>query len=132
MPKISVDLPDAEREVIARLVALGRTARESYPSVRLTGANTVVQVQLEASDTGDYPILERAQVRVVAHAAPGKRTDVKELAGDVLNDLVSWAGNANVAGIFPASGRSAVVTDADTGNEMCWVLVRVALRAATV
>lgn len=130
--KVSVDLPDAEREVMGRLIAAGRSGVDlHFPTVPLAKGSTAIQVDLESSDTDDYPVVERAQVRVTCHAAKGERTVVKELAGDVLADLYSWGGNANVAGVVPISGRSAVSTDPDTGNVMCWVLVRVDLLATT-
>lgn len=126
-----VDLPDAEREVRDVLLGVGHPLVTSeYPSAQLTGTNVHLQVDLESSNTADYPIAERAQVRVTAHAAPGRRTAVKQLASDVLADLYSFAGNANVAGIVPISGRSAVSIDPDTKNIMCWVLVRVDLKAS--
>jgi hypothetical protein len=126
-----VDLPDAERVVIDILLAEGHaTVRPQYPSTTLTGTNTVLQVQLESSDTAGYPFVERAQVRVTAHAAPGRRDAVKELAGDALADLYVYPGDADVAGIVPRGGRSAVSTDPSTRNEMCWVLVRVDLKAS--
>jgi hypothetical protein len=126
-----VDLPDAERVVRDVLLAAGHaTVSTEFPSNRLTGASYWLQVDLEASDTAGYPIVERAQVRVTAHAAPGRRTAVKELASDVLADLYTFAGSADCAGIVPTSGRSAISTDPDTGNVMCWVLVRVDLKAS--
>jgi hypothetical protein len=127
-----VDLPDAEVVVIDILLAAGYpVVRPQYPSATLTGTNTVLQVQLESSDTTGYPFVERAQVRVTAHAAPGRRDAVKELAGDALADLYSYAGDADVAGIVARGGRSAVVTDPSTRNEMCWVLVRADLKASS-
>lgn len=131
MVKPLVDLPDAERQVIAILESVGHSnVSTAYPSEPLTGTNVRIQVDLESSDTAGYPFTERAQVRVVAHAAENRRTAVKQLASDVLADLYSFAGNASVAGIVPVSGRSAISTDPDTGNVMCWVLVRVDLKAS--
>lgn len=126
-----VDLPDAERQVIDVLLAAGHTVvSTNFPDLPLTGSNYALQVDLEASNTDAYPVSERAQVRVVVHAAHGRRTAVKDVAQEVLADLYSWSGNASVAGIVPVSGRSAVSTDPDTRNVMCWVIVRVDLKAS--
>lgn len=125
-----VDLPDVEREVIDALLAVGHAnVTTNFPDEPLTGTQTTLQVELEASNVDDYPVTERAQVRVTAHAAKGRRTAVKELAGDVLADLYTFS-SANVAGVVPLGGRSAVSTDPDTENVMCWVLVRVNLLAS--
>jgi hypothetical protein len=129
--KPEVTLPDPEKAVIDLLVAAGRTGVSTdFPSAKLTGTNTRVQVELEASDTSGYPVTERAQVRVVAYAAPGKRDNVKALAQLLLSDLYSYAGSASVAGVVPISGRSAVTTDPSNQNVACWVLVRVDLKAS--
>jgi hypothetical protein len=125
-----VDLPDAERKVIDALEAAGyATVKTDYPSTSLASNEEWLQVDLENSDTSAYPVAERAQVRVTAHLAYGRRTAVKELAGNVLADLYTYA-DADVAGIVPISGRSAVSIDPDTRNVMCWVLVRVDLKAS--
>lgn len=126
-----VDLPDAERQVMDILLAAGHPiVSTNFPDAPLTGSNYALQVDLEASDTAAYPVAERAQVRVTAHAAEGRRTAVKDYAQQALADLYSSSGIAAVAGIVPVSGRSAVSTDPDTHNEMCWVLVRVDLKAS--
>jgi hypothetical protein len=132
-PKPTVTLPDPERITIDAFVAAGRTGVSvRYPSSTLTGTNTRVQVELESSSVIRYPIMERANLRVVAHAAPGKRDEVKALAATLLADLYVHPGNASVAGFVPLSGRSGVVTDPTTRNEMCWFLVRADLFATTV
>ena len=131
MVKPAVTLPDPERAVIDLLLAAGRTnVSTDFPPSPLAGSATRVQVDLEASDADFYPITERAQVRVVAHAAPGKRTAVKALAAQLIQDLYTFDGNASVSGIFPVAGRSAVSVDPDTGNVMCWLIVRVDLLAS--
>jgi hypothetical protein len=131
--KPSVTLPDPERVVVDLLVAAGYSGVSTdFPSVPLSGSTTKVQVDLEASSTDDYPVTERAQVRVVAHAAPGKRSSVKVLASALLQTLYSFPGNASIAGIVPVAGRSAVSVDPDTGNVMCWLIVRVDLIATTI
>jgi hypothetical protein len=126
-----VDLPDAERQLMTVLLGLGyASVSTDYPSTRLGSSATHIQVDLESSDTDDYPIVERAQVRVVVHAAEGRRGAVKAIAGEVLGDLYSFTGNADVAGIVPLAGRSAISSDPTTRNVMCWVLVRVDLLAS--
>lgn len=129
--KPAVVLPDAERVTVSILNVAGLdNVAVGFPDVTLASDETRVQVELEASDVGDYPVTERAQVRVTAHAAPGRRTVVKELAGECLMALYSHTGSASVAGVVPLSGRSAVSVDPDTRNVMCWVLVRVDLLAS--
>lgn len=103
------------------------TASTSYPSTKLAATVAHLQIDLETGSVDDYPVTERAQVRVTAHTGPGRRTDVKRLADDARSELLSWPGNADAAGISPAGGRSGVSTDPDTGNLMCWFLVRVNL-----
>lgn len=126
-----VDLPDAERAVIDVLEDAGHTTvKTDYPSSLLAGTDYWLQVDQESSNTDDYPVAERVQVRVTVHAGFKRRSAVKEHASDVLADLYSFTGSADVAGIVPLGGRSAVSTDPDTGNVMCWVLVRVDLKAS--
>lgn len=131
MGKPLVDLPDAEKVVIGILEAAGyTTVKTDYPSSRLTGADYWLQVDQEPGGVSGYPVTERVQVRVTAHAGYKRRTAVKLLASDVLADLYSFIGSATVAGIKPLGGRSAVSTDPATENVMCWVLVRVDLLAS--
>ena len=115
------------------LVAVG------YPSARLTTA-TRIQVELELGNADDYPISERAQVRVTCHgpgswASPSTRdarTEIKALASLTQGLLYAHPGDADVAGVFIQGGRSSVVKDPDTGNFMVWHLARVALKATPV
>lgn len=126
-----VDLPDAERAVIGILEAVGHaTVKTDYPSETLSGAAYWLQVDQESSDASAYPVVERAQVRVTAHVAPGRRTAVKLLVSDVMADLYTFPGSSTVSAVFLRSGRSAVSTDPATGNEMCWALFRVDLKAS--
>jgi hypothetical protein len=126
-----VDLPDAERQLMTVLLNLGyASVSTDYPSARLGSTATHIQVDLEASNTDDFPVTERAQVRVVVHASEGRRGAVKAIAAEVLADLYSFTGNAGIAGIVPLSGRSAISSDPTTRNVMCWVLVRVDLLAS--
>ncbi len=131
---IPVALPDPEREVIAILAAaLGAgIASTDYPSTSLTSNVKRVQVDLEGGDVNDYPVTERAQVRITCHvgkATASQRTVVKDLTDDCRRHLVT-SRTANIAGIVPLGGRSGVSTDPTTGNVMCWFLVRVDLLAS--
>jgi hypothetical protein len=127
-----VDLPDPETVVRDALLDAGHAiVKTEYPSEALASDTVWLQVDLEASNTDFYPVTERAQVRVVAHAARGRRGAVKDLAQQALADLYVSV-NPDVAGIVPISGRSAVSTDPATKNVMCWVMVRVDLLATTV
>lgn len=128
---IGVVLPDPERALIDILAAaLGAgIASSDYPSATLATGSRRVQVELEGGDVDDYPVTERARVRIVCHRPPGKNTDVKADADTVRRHLVT-SRTANVAGIVPLGGRSGVSTDPTTGNVMCWFLVRVDLLAS--
>jgi hypothetical protein len=123
-----VTLGDAERETIDALKAGGMTASTTYPSSTLSGTAVVAQVELEALNTDDYPVVGRAQVRVTLHAAPGRRNEVKAAADKAMRLLYSSPGNAAVAAYFPRGGGD-VSTDPDTKNLMCWVLMRADLKA---
>jgi hypothetical protein len=100
----------------------------SYPSAKLVNA-THVQVDLEVGNADDYPVTERAQVRVTCHAPFDDRTDVKALASLAQSIVYSHPGDANVAGCTILVGRSNVITDPDTKNRMVWFLARVNLKA---
>ena len=104
------------------------TITSAFPATPLT-TQTHVQVELEVGTADDYPISERAQVRVTCYAAPGKRTDVKRLASLAQALVYSHPGDANVAGCSILVGRSDVITDPDTKNLMVWFLARVNLKA---
>jgi hypothetical protein len=135
MSKPLVTFPDPEAAVINALKAafLPRvetykpaTITTSFPATLTTSAH--IQVELEVGNADDYPIAERAQVRVTCYAAPGKRTDVKRLASLAQGLLYTHAGG-DVAGVDILIGRSDVITDPDTKNLMCWFLARVNLKA---
>lgn len=104
------------------------TVTSDFPTAALTGDATHLQVEVEASDSDDYPATERAQVRVTAWAAPGKRTNVKSLAGLAHALLLAHPGDDSVAGTGPLLGRSNVIEDPATKNLMVWFLARVNLK----
>lgn len=129
MSKIKVTFPDPEVVVKDVLVATeGAIVSMDYPSARLTGTNKKIQVTLDGTDSSDYPVVERASVRVTFHTAPEKRSDVKSYASSCLAKLANYAGSTTVAAFVPLIGRSAVSVDPATGNHMCWVLVRVDMK----
>lgn len=101
-----------------------------FPAEPLEGDDTVIQVELESSNADDYPVAERARVRIVCHAASVQRSSVKALASVTQTLLDRHPGSSAVAGVFVGSGRSGVATDPDTGNLMVWFLVRVNLMAS--
>lgn len=137
MSKPAVTFADPETLLIDYLAAEFAARSEPYkpatitpafPAVALTTA-THVQVELEQGDARDYPITERAQVRVTCYAGPGKRTNVKALASLTQALTYCHPGDANVAGAWILVGRSDVITDPDTKNLMCWFLARLDLKA---
>jgi len=128
--KPKVTFPDPEIVVKDVLVATeGAIVSMDYPSAPLTGTNKKIQVSHEGSDSSDYPMVERASVRVTFHTAPNKRSDVKSYASSCLAKLANYRGSSTVAAFVPLIGRSAVSIDPDTGNHMCWVLIRVDMKA---
>lgn len=107
------------------------TITVAFPTAALAGNVTHVQVELEVGGVADYPVTERAQVRVTCYAAPGKRTNVKALAS-LAQGLLSRYADANVANVTPLVGRSDVITDPTTKNLMVWFTVRVDLKATVL
>lgn len=136
MSKPLVTFPDPEAAVINALKAAYVPRVETYKPVTITTAFPVaalttathVQVELEVGNANDYPIAERAQVRVTCYAGPGKRTDVKRLAS-LTQGLAYTLAGGSIAGVDILIGRSDVITDPDTKNLMVWFLARVNLKA---
>lgn len=128
-----VTFPDPEAAVALYLRGLGiaDTVETRFPTVALTGDATHLQVELEAGGIADYPVTERAQVRVTAYTAPGQRSAVKDLAS-LAHGHVCRLQSADVAGVAPRIGRSDVITDPTTKNLMCWFVVRVDLKATVL
>ncbi|QLQ11180.1 MAG: hypothetical protein HZY75_13355 [Nocardioidaceae bacterium] len=91
-----------------------------------------VQIQLETSDAADWPVTERAQVRVTVHAPSTRRSEVKSLASRVQGHLYRHPGSAELAACIPMLGRSSVVTDPTTHNLMVWFLCRAILKPIPV
>lgn len=103
------------------------TVTADFPTTLTAG--THLQVELEASNTTDYPIVERDQVRFTVWAPKGKRSDALDAASLVMAYVYALAGVASIAGTVILIGRSDVVTDPDTGYEMCWFLARIDMLA---
>lgn len=142
MSKPLVTFADPEAAIINGLKAAYTPREESYKPatvkssipvdadgkpISLTTA-THVQVELEVGNADDYPVTERAQVRVTCYASKDHRSDVKALAS-LTQGLVYGLSSATVAGCDILIGRSDVVTDPDTKNLMVWFLARVNLKA---
>ena len=143
-----VTFADPERKVMDYLRAAFATRSEAYkpsgistsfPSAALDNT-TRLQVELEVGGAEDYPVTERAQIRVTCHAPNGRgagdtvggRTDVKDLASLTQGLLYAWEGDADVAGTTPLVGRSDVITDPTTKNLMVWFTFRVSLKATSL
>jgi hypothetical protein len=94
-----------------------------FPATPLAGDDTHLQVELEGTNSEDYPVRERTQVRITAYAAPGRRSNAKDLATLAQGLLLS------LPGVFPSTGRSSVIKDPETRNLMCWFLIRADLLA---
>jgi len=143
--KPRVIFADPEALVIDYLKAQFLARVEAYkPAVIGTGfpseplvAQYRLQVELEVGNADDYPVTERAQVRVACHgprsfASPSTRqarTEIKALASLTQSLMYSHPGDVNVAGAVILGGRSDVITDPDTTNLMVWFLARVDLKA---
>lgn len=122
--------PDAEVELVDHLTSTFAAADPETPitvSVDFPDTDRLhVQVEQEGGPIS-WPIVERAQVRLVAWAPPGQRTAVKQLAADAIAAAAAHPGSAAVAGVHPLGARSDVSADPTTGRLMCWALVRVNL-----
>lgn len=124
-----VTFPDPETALIGYLSGIMALppSSTSFPAAALVEPR--LQVELEVGNAADYPITERAQVRVTCHAPAGKRTDVKALASLAQAYVYGHPGDSDVAGCSILVGRSDVITDPDTKNLMVWFLARVNLKA---
>lgn len=130
MTKPRVTFPDPEAAVVGVYTAAGiaDVVSVSFPSQTLTGTAKHLQIELEVGGTEDYPVTERAQVRVTCHMPPGQRTAVKTLASLAQATLYAHSGG-NILDATPLVGRSDVITDPTTKNLMVWFTFRVSLKA---
>jgi hypothetical protein len=125
-----VTFGDPEELAGAYLAGLGiaSTVGTSFPTSTLATGVKHLQVELEAGGVADYPVTERAQVRVTCHMGPNQRGAVKDLASLAQGHLTRFASD-EVSGVVPLIGRSDVITDPATKNLMVWFVVRVDLTA---
>lgn len=147
MTKPLVTFADPEALLIDYLTAAFAARIETYkpatitpkfPTGTLVNA-THLQVELETGGSQDYPITERAQIRLTAYSPAARRTvpadtvggrsDAIALASLALGLACAHPGDEDLAGVFPLIGRSDVVEDPTTGNLMAWCLVRADLLA---
>lgn len=134
LPLVMFPVPDTVMRDYLRPLCLARA--ETYAPNTVTAdfptsltAGTHLQVELEAGDTDDFPVTERAQVRFTLWAPAGKRTDVLNAASLVMGLVGSHPGDSQVAGTRILIGRSDVIEDPATKYLMCWFLARVNLLA---
>lgn len=125
-----VTFPDPE-ELVAlyyRDLGIADKVGVDFPSTTLAAGVKHLQVELEAGGVEDYPVTERARVRVTAHMGPGQRGAVKDFASLAQGHLLRFQGDG-VVGVVPQIGRSDVISDPTTRNLLVWFLSRVDLKA---
>jgi hypothetical protein len=133
-PLVIFPVPDTAMRDYLRPLCLARaeayapnTVTADFPASLTSG--THLQVELEAGNTEDFPVTERAQVRFTLWAPAGKRSDVLNAASLVMGLVYAHPGDSDVAGCRILGGRSDVIEDPDTGFLMCWFIARVDLLA---
>ena len=101
--------PDAEILAInyltTALAARGETATVGViipTTTTWTGSTKFIQVALDGTPIVEYPVMERASVRVTAWA--GSTTEAKRLCRLVLGLLCSHPGGSGVGSIRPLTG----------------------------
>lgn len=109
------------------------TVGTGFPKSALTKTpfRSHVQVELEAGSVADFPVTERAQVRVNCWVPAGERSAAKNLASLTMG-LLHKAEIPQAASCVVSTGRSDVVEDPSTGYLMCWFLIRVNLLATVL
>lgn len=103
------------------------TITNAFPTTALAGDVTHLQVEMDGTPGGDYPIVERVTVRVTAYSAPGKQTHAKDLASLAEGLLYVFPGNTQVTSFVPLTGRLKTV-DPDTKNNLVSFTVRANMR----
>jgi len=106
------------------------TFSNSFPTVALTGDATHLQIELDGS-ADEYPVTERATVRLTFYSAPTSQDNAKNGASLARAFCLTHPGDADVAGVAPLTGRLKAV-DPDTRNNMVSFTVRVSLKAHAV
>lgn len=107
------------------------TISTSPPSSAL-GSAKHLQVELDGSFPEDWPVTDRATVRVNCSMGAGHRSDVKAMASLAQGLLQVHPGDAAVWGTRPLVGRSSVIVDPATKNLMVWFTFRVNMRPVPV
>lgn len=105
----------------------GSAITNTFPTSALTGDVTHLQVELDGVPGGDYPVTERATVRVTAYSAPGKQNNAKALASLAQGLLYTFAGNSDCYGFTVLTGRLKTI-DPTTKNNIVSFTVRANMR----
>lgn len=115
---------DAERSIVDYLNSvLAENVTTGFPTPNAAATFTsAVQVAWDGTPTVEYPVTERATVRVTAWAK--QPTTAKALAGKVQGLVLSHPGDASVFAVHPLTGRLPG-RDADTGLFFCSFTCRV-------
>lgn len=131
MSKPLAAAPDAEivavQYLTAALVAHGETVTVGVviPTTSTWTASTkFIQVALDGTPTVEYPVMERASLRVTAWA--GSTTEAKRLCRVVLAMLLSHPGGNGVGSIRPLTG-CLPTKDPTTGAQLATGSVRMNL-----
>lgn len=137
MVKPLVMFPDPEAVartyLLAEFAARGEaykpaTITNSFPTSALAGNSTHVQVELDGVPGDDYPVTERATLRVTCYSAPTAATNAKNLASLTQGLLYAFPGNEQAHGVAPLTGRIKTV-DPATRNQIVSFTVRMNMRA---
>jgi hypothetical protein len=104
------------------------TITNAFPTSALSGNATHVQVELDGANVEDYPVTERATVRITCYAAPTAPTNAKNLASLTQGLVTRFPGSADAHSVDPLTGRIKTV-DPTTKNHLVTFTVRVNLKA---
>lgn len=123
----------ARTYLIAEFAARGEaykpaTVTNAFPTAALTGNTTHVQVELDGGFTDDYPVTERATLRVTCYSAPTSQTNAKNLASLTQGLLYTFPGSSEAHGTYPLTGRLKTV-DPTTRNNIVSFTIRINLKA---
>lgn len=104
------------------------TITNKFPTAALTGNTTHIQVELDGSLVADYPVTERATLRVTCYSAPTSQDNAKDLASLTQGLLYTFPGNAEAHGAYPLTGRIKTV-DPTTRNNIVSFTIRLNMKA---
>jgi hypothetical protein len=135
-----VTFADAEAAMHAYLVSAYGSRVEAYkpdtfstafPKTPLTQSPLLIHLQIEreAGNLDDFPVVGRQQVRFTTYAHHAERTNVKASASLTLALVLAHPGSSTIAGTRPQAGLSDVITDPDTKNLMVWFTAWVDVKA---